>query len=518
VAAALVVALVFAAHDVRMWLREAYWLDEAWVALSVRLPLADLPLLTSSTPIGWTFLLRLVPDREYLRLLPFGFFVLAAVAAYAFGRSLGWAARRDGVLVGLAAGAGIVLLTAAQLRHDLKQYTADAAVALVLLTLVALVESRWSRRRLAAVAAVGAAGMLVSHATVVMVVCAFGGLVIVALARRRWRQLLEALVAAMVAGAAVLLVYLTVTGQGRNPALQGYWTAFFPDLGDLGGYLEFRLGEFQPYLGMPWPLLVILAAGGVVVIALTRRPATAVAVLMVPVVMIVLGVAEQYPLLDQRTSYFLLCVLTASAAIGVAGAAVHLARAVAGLVRRGPERGAWPARWATVAAVVVATGLMSWYVDANRPWLRLTDFTTVVPDHPTVHDDSRAAVGYVQARRQPGDVILVNMLGSFGFAVYWADGTPVVERNDSLGVGWSPRYPEAAGIVVAPSRTPEGVAAGFADARRLAAAPGHTGRIWLVRTHVSPDERGMWDAALAGYPVEQHPVGGVASTTVTPPA
>jgi hypothetical protein len=40
----------------------AFWLDEGWVADSLRAPLQQLRLLTSSTPIGWTFLLRLVPD------------------------------------------------------------------------------------------------------------------------------------------------------------------------------------------------------------------------------------------------------------------------------------------------------------------------------------------------------------------------------------------------------------------------------------------------------------------------
>src|SRR5262249_26783056 len=63
--AAAVVALLAlfpVVHDVPSLLHAPYFLDEAWVALSVRFPLSQLPLLTSSTPIGWSFLLRLVPD------------------------------------------------------------------------------------------------------------------------------------------------------------------------------------------------------------------------------------------------------------------------------------------------------------------------------------------------------------------------------------------------------------------------------------------------------------------------
>jgi hypothetical protein len=52
------------------------------VADSVRAPLHQLRLLTSSTPIGWKLLLRLVPEvepPERLRLLPIAFAVAAVV-------------------------------------------------------------------------------------------------------------------------------------------------------------------------------------------------------------------------------------------------------------------------------------------------------------------------------------------------------------------------------------------------------------------------------------------------------
>ena len=38
-------------------LSHAFWLDEAWVAASVRAPLRQLPMVSSSTPIGWALLL-----------------------------------------------------------------------------------------------------------------------------------------------------------------------------------------------------------------------------------------------------------------------------------------------------------------------------------------------------------------------------------------------------------------------------------------------------------------------------
>src|SRR6266516_2044966 len=83
-------------------LSRSFWLDEGWVADSVRAPLGQLRLLTSSTPIGWTLLLRLVPHvgpPERLRLLPMGFAVAAALAGWLLGRQFG---RVQGLLVGLA--------------------------------------------------------------------------------------------------------------------------------------------------------------------------------------------------------------------------------------------------------------------------------------------------------------------------------------------------------------------------------------------------------------------------------
>lgn len=52
--------LVLAVHDVAYLLRTPFWVDEAWVAVTTRFPLSQLPAVTSSNPIGWSALLRLV--------------------------------------------------------------------------------------------------------------------------------------------------------------------------------------------------------------------------------------------------------------------------------------------------------------------------------------------------------------------------------------------------------------------------------------------------------------------------
>lgn len=84
--------LAVAIRDPRYLLTRSFWLDEGWVVDSVRAPLHQLELLTSSTPIGWTLLLRLVPPvggPERYRLLPLAFAALTALAAWRLGRMLG---------------------------------------------------------------------------------------------------------------------------------------------------------------------------------------------------------------------------------------------------------------------------------------------------------------------------------------------------------------------------------------------------------------------------------------------
>jgi hypothetical protein len=109
--AVIVVALagaVFVVHDVGYALDHPFWLDESWVADSLRAPLGRLPFLTSSTPLGFSFLLRLIPGAagsQRARLVPLVFCSLAAVAGYVLGAEL----RLNRYLSGLMVGAAVLV-------------------------------------------------------------------------------------------------------------------------------------------------------------------------------------------------------------------------------------------------------------------------------------------------------------------------------------------------------------------------------------------------------------------------
>jgi hypothetical protein len=115
--------LVLVVPDVGYMLRQPFWTDEAWVAVTTRFPLSQLPATTSSTPIGWSALIRLltVRDDQAARLLPLAFAGVAVVIAYWFARRLGWRQQAAAVGAGLLAGLGVLLEPAMLVRDDLKQ-------------------------------------------------------------------------------------------------------------------------------------------------------------------------------------------------------------------------------------------------------------------------------------------------------------------------------------------------------------------------------------------------------------
>ena len=477
--------LVLVVHDVGYLLRLPFMNDEAWVAVTTRFPLSQLPAATSSTPIGWSVLMRLLTVRgeQTSRLLPLAFAGAAVVIAYWFGRELGWPRREAAAAAGLLAGGAVLLVPAMLVRDDLKQYTADACMALLVLAVTSRLERDWSRPGLVALSAAVWGGMLFSDASAFAGVAAFGAVCVVQLAQRAWRRLAE--VAAAGAGTAVLMlgVYEGFDARAAVPGLTAYWSNFYLPAGQgLHADIKFVTSHFSAVgayfgLGPAWLALPLVLAGLVTIFRL-GRPATAFTAAVLWPEMLAVSAAQKYPFLDLRTSTFLFAVTAAVAAIGVAGARSLLRPWLRGTLAAG------------LAALAVAA-----FVIHAQPYVR---------SHSIPTEDVRDQARYVAAHAARGDVILVNLNSNWGFAYYWPVGVPARRADAAVLQGYEAYFPGQPDIVVARTRDSAGVDAALSQALARQRA---CGRIWLVRTHLSAAERLAWITALRQQKLTPTPVG-----------
>jgi hypothetical protein len=473
---------VLLVHDVPYVLHQSFWVDEAWVADSVRASVRLTPSLSSSTPLGWTYLLRLVPfgGPERLRLVPLAFAGLAAAAGYLFGRELGLGRYSTGILTGAAA-----LLSPALLeRNDLKQYTAEAFACLVVWVLVARAENEWRPRRLAAIAATASVGMLFANTVIFVGVAAMASLAIECLIRRQYRRLID--LAAASAGMLVvaLVIYATLVRPQVTPRLVAYWDAFYLPTRSLSGATVFvhrALHNLAPYMGFRWlPLDVLGVVAGIAALLWLRRFALAVMFPIILVIVIVASAAREYPFGDLRTSTFWLVLAPVLMAVAVA-AAGQLATAID---RRMP-------------ALVAVVALVVW-VPLTRPYIRV---------HSIPVEDVHSEVTYLEAHYRPGDVVIVSYGASFGFAYYYP-------AQPSFPAGGGPNghvvaYPQLPWMVVLTRRQAVDIGDALATAKaKIAAEPADArGRIWIIRSHQTPVEVQAWNQDLAGDPVTTIAVG-----------
>jgi hypothetical protein len=478
-----VMALVLAAsvlivHNVSYLLNHPFWVDEAWVADSIRAPLSKLPWLTSSTPLGWTLLLRLVPGggQQDLRLVPLAFSMAAVVVAYYLGRELGIGRAAAGFLTGVA----VLLVPAMLVRDDLKQYTAEACGSLLVMLLVVRLEKEWTSRRLLALGLVISLGLVFDNSIIFVGAAALLSLALETAVGRQRQRLLGVVVVG--AGTAVLdgIIYLALVRPNVIPSLTAYWDPYY--LSTHGGastvlrVVHQDMVSLAPNLGFHSltvdSVLALLGIGGLIYF---RRFALAAMVPITFVLVIVASVARRYPFGDLRTSTFwlvMVVILMAGAVLAVIHALAHFSKVLAGL------------------AVI---GCLFVWVQATRPEMRSEE----IPN-----EDVRAEVNYFNAHRRPGDIVIVNDSASWGFAYYDQDVTPSYQHISGPSNGFIPVYPKVPWIVQMDNRDPASVndALAAAMAKLAAENPPPTGsvrgRIWIIRSHLEMPEIQAWSHDL----------------------
>jgi hypothetical protein len=434
-------------------LRHPFWLDEAWVADSLRAPLRQVPRLTSSTPIGFTYLIRLVPavlGDERARLVPLLFTAALAPVGYLLGRELDPESRGTATVLAFAC----VALPAAMQRHDLKQYTADAFVAVALLLLATRAERLRTPHALARLTAAAVAGLLVSHTTALVGGATYAALVVAFASRRAWRATAYAFAAGTVFVAAVGVDYWLVGRRGATPALVHYWDLYYlPGRGHLGTFLGERAAFAARQVGLgPWGVaLPLLLLGSAVLWAYGRRAAALMLPLLSALMVLAAGL-HAYPLWEGRTTLFACTVGLVVAVIGLAWVARLGAR--------------WLPLLGTPGLVAIVT-VLAW--------------RSVTFDNPLPQDGVRTAARYVAAHGRPGDTIVVDARTAYQWAYYWRRDRPYWVNAADRAVGFMPEYAFETGIrIVRDAGVPTGprALAGY-----VSASP--TGTTWVVLSHNS---------------------------------
>lgn len=486
-------ALVFVVHNVHAMLTRPFFLDEAWVAISTRATLSEVGWVTASTPIGWTLLLRVVwgDGLERYRIVTLCFAAASVAAAYVLGRTLGWLSRWEGRLCGVLAATVALLSPAALLRQDLKQYTADAFVVVLIVVLVSRVEQTYARQRLVCLGVVAVAGMLFSHATAFAGPAAFLGLAATVTWRRQWARARDVLVAGASTAVGMATVYLIFDRKANSGVMRTYWRDFYlptdQGLGYVFSYFRGRWSDLTPgeYLplrdlfGMgPWWVAGPLVVAGLVTMVRLGRTATAATFVILLGGMITASAVRLYPLLDVRTSHFLIVSFGIVAAVGLAGLITVASRFVGRRV-----------------GLVLAALVFVMLVTQAAPYVR---------DTPPIQEDVRAQVAFVVDNRKPGDVVLVSTGAQFGVGYYLQTPEPEFVHSVHIATKFVVRYPSSDNIVIASDRSSLGIRDALAEAQSRVEG---RGRIWIIRSHVNAAEKAEWNEATLGLKVKTFDVG-----------
>jgi hypothetical protein len=498
--AVIAAVMVVFVHDVHYLFTVPYWMDEAWVADSTRAPLGQVARLASSTPYGWTLLLRLVPGSglERQRLVPLAFAGLAVALGYLLGREL----RLTRFAAGLLTAAAVLLSPAMLVRDDLKQYTAEACAAVVLWLLVARLETAWTRWRLAVLTLTTVLATLFAETAIITGGAAFACLILETAIRRQWRRLAEVAVAGAGTLAGYAVVFVVLVKPRVNPQLSSYWTPWYSPSNVPGAASFFwsTLNQIATSVGFPaahpgnallLDIPLILAGCGILALVLLRRYALAA---MLPVTLIVVmagSAARQYPFGEQRTSTFWAVMVPVLMAIAIAAAIHGLAQL--GIWRRisRVKGGVWLAGAARATiALAIGTAAIFGYLQQVRPDVNI---------HLIAHEDVRSQVDYIEAHLRPGDVIIASYGASYGFAYYYSEPATTYPDQPTSGTGFIPQYPVNSRVIVISTGYPASVVAALREARALVAAeppapgsPPARGRIWILIQHDHAIEDHAW--------------------------
>ncbi len=395
--------------------------------------------------------------------------------SYVLVRALAWSSSAQARLAATAAAFVVACVPAMLIRGDVKQYTSDAFIALVVLVGVRWIDGDPRDWLVVWLGGLGAIAVPFSTTSAFVVVAGFGALLVSALLRRATRKA----AATVVVGTGVAAVYAAFFGVVVVPALNAnlrdYWQNAYLTGSPIHVLAEswHRLNDLAVFLAMPGVVAVVLFATGIVVLARQGQTALAVTLPLLWLEMFVLGRARVFPFLELRTNLFLIVPSLVIVAMGAADMCAAIFR------RR------------RLLGVAAAAGLAMLFAIGVAPSVRFFG----VPN-----EDIRGQTRYVAAHLGPGDAVVVNALASWGFAYYWPHGHIDIVRSDAVAPGFLAE-PSGINAHYATGITYEAVLATLRDALRERSS-GPPTRLFVVRTHMNDHERDAWTRAFATLHVQ----------------
>jgi hypothetical protein len=453
------------------------FLDDAWVAVGARFPTVGDTIGAGLTSPGFSLVYRawsaaFGDGATTAQLLTVGFAVAAPVVLFLA------AAERGLPKYAALLGAGLLATAPAHIDMStrMKQYTAEALVATLLLWAAWRILDRPSPGRWAVCGGVAIAASFVSTVGAVASAAALGSCLLAALLTRPRR-----LSPAIVTCGAFVMVVLPWTVLAVQPnvfeKLTDYWRGYYLDGSGFAGGLYTRMSVLANGFQGIRSVAVLVVLGAAACFVLFRRPFLGVLLVSPTFVAIGLAALTVVPLGTGRTDVYLFPSL-----------ALLIAVAVAELAAMVPARARTSVALVAVVAFVASVALAEPALDHSTSKTRgpcpdppVEGSTLLRCPYPL--EDLGPLVRFVESHRRAGDKILV--YPSSGYAYGLATRYGIEKRDDPLAAtGWVVKVNGPDVVILQAHREDPEKWTGPLD--RLAA---RSPRVWLLGSHFFPDWR-----------------------------
>lgn len=446
---------------------KTYWCDELWVAIAARVDLSQFLLVNSSSPPLWALLVRSVNaafGEQYGRLVALAFAILATTVAFYLGKQN---AKVHPLLTGSLTALAVCWSPFLLERTDMKQYTADAFITL----LVALLAMRFFRSKswadLVWLTVVSFFSLGFSTGSIFVVASVW--LVGIFLTRGYWRLYLPAMVTSVIGVSATYLLFFRAA---RNEEIVNYWNDFYPSLARLPRYvlknIENLIGEPVDGSATPYVIWFSVAFAIAVLFALVKRDFVFLAIVGVSIfATLAAGVLRFYPLLDLRTSTYIVVLL-------IAFTCTYLVQALFAILAK--------LRFAKLAAVITVLAVLS-------PTVAYASGSFYSPVRT---QQSREAIAIMLGQLKPNDIVITNSVGAIALAYYSDRFDFNLEPDDTTTIRFKITFePKTRIKVVSPGID-------LADVQGLELKS--DSKVWLFFTHtpmqLSPELAGIFASGI----------------------